>query len=80
MFLELADGREAVHGVPGEAADTLGDDQIDLARKRIIDHPLEPLAPVGAGAADALVGVDSDELPLCVRLDHGRVIVHLRFV
>ena len=43
VFLELADGRKAVHGVPSESADRLGDDQVDLSGERNIQmHMPEP--------------------------------------
>ena len=29
--------RQAVHGVPGKAADALGDDQVDLSGQRVRD-------------------------------------------
>ena len=79
-FLEPSDGGEAVDGVACEAADALGDDQVDLARQCIGYHRPEPLAVCGAGAADALVGVDAGEVPLGLVLDQVRVVVYLGLV
>ena len=39
--LELTGDLEGVHGVAGEAADLLGEDQVDLARHGPLDHPSE---------------------------------------
>ncbi|MPM69130.1 hypothetical protein SDC9_116074 [bioreactor metagenome] len=79
-FLEASDGGEAVHGIACEAADALGDDQVDLAGKSIGDHLLESLAPVGTGAADAFVGIDANEFPLSIGFDHGGVVIDLCLV
>ena len=59
MLLQGADGRQAVYGVPGETADGLGDDQIDLPGQRIRHHAFEALALFRVGAGDAFVYIDS---------------------
>ncbi len=80
FLLELPDGRQAVHGVAGEAADALGDDEVDLSGQSVGDHPLEALAALGGCARDALVGVDVHELPVVPALDVVGVVVDLRLV
>ena len=40
-LLQPADGGEAVHGIPGEAAHTFCDDEVDLSRQRIRNHAIE---------------------------------------
>ena len=80
VLLQGADGRQAVYGVPGETADGLGDDQIDLPGQRIRHHAFEALALFRVGAGDAFVGVDPSELPIVPALNVVGVVVHLRLV
>ena len=80
FFLELSDGRQAVHGVAGKAADALGDDQVNLPGQRISDHSLEAFTALGAGTGDAFVGIDVHELPVVPALDVVGVIIDLRLV
>lgn len=58
----------AVHGVAGKAADRFCDNQVNLAVQRICDHLLKALAPFGAGASDAFVGIHVDKLPIVAAL------------
>ena len=80
LFLELPNGRQAVHGIPGESADGFGDDQVNPSGKRIGYHALKALAVFGVGASDALVRVDLNEIPILAASDVVRVIVDLRFI
>ena len=52
FFLELSDGRQAVRGVAGKAADALGDDQTNPSGQCVRDYSLEALTALGAGAGD----------------------------
>ena len=56
-------GGQAVHRVPGEPADALRNNHLDLPGQRVRDHLVEALAPPGAHARNALVGVDLHKLP-----------------
>lgn len=80
VFLELADGGQAVHRVPGKTADALGHDEVDFPVQRIRDHAFEALAVLGAGARDACVRIDIDELPIVPALDVIRVVINLGLV
>ena len=44
VLLQLPDGREAVHRVPCEAGDALGDDEVDGAGKGVLHHFVESVA------------------------------------
>ena len=46
----------------------------------VLYHRIEPDAVLGARTGDALVGVDPDEFPPEVRLNHLRVVVNLGLV
>ena len=80
VFLELADGGQAVHRVPGKTADALGHDEVDFPVQRIRDHAFEALAVLGAGARDACVRIDVDELPIVPALDVIRVVINLGLI
>ena len=77
FFLQLSDGGQAVDGIAGKAADGLGDDEINFPGQRISHHGLEALAVLGAGAGDALIGIDLHEFPVVPRLYVLGVIVDL---
>ena len=53
--LQLPHIVQTVHGVPGKAADALGDDVINFSRSAILNHLLKAHVMTGAGAADSLV-------------------------
>ena len=80
FFLELSDGRQAVHGVAGKAADALGDDEVYLSGQSVGDHSLEALTVLGAGAGDAFIGVHGHELPVVAAFDVIGVIIDLCLV
>lgn len=80
LVLELPHGGQAVDGVAGETADALRDDEVDLARERVLDHALETFTVARVRCADALVGVHSRELPVLAAFDVVRVVVDLRLV
>ena len=80
LFLELAHGSQAIHGVAGEAGDGLRYDEVYLSSQRIGDHLVEAFTPFGIGAGDALVGVHPGERPIGPFLDIMGVVVHLRLV
>ena len=50
VFLELADGGQAVHRVPGKPADALGHDEVDASGQGVRDHLVEALAMPGTHA------------------------------
>ena len=80
IVLQFPDRGQAVHGIPGEAAHRLGDDQVDLPGKRVRDHFIETLSVLRAGARDALVGIDLHEFPFIPGLNVFREIINLRFI
>ena len=57
VSLEFPDGGKAVHRVPCETADALGQNQPDFPGKGILDHAVEPITFAGGSAADAFVRV-----------------------
>ena len=54
MLLQLADGRQAVNRVAGEAAHRLCQNKSDAACQCILHHAVETVAPAGRCAGDAL--------------------------
>ena len=64
MLLQLADGSQRIYRVSGETGNRLGDDQIALSGQRILDHAIEALTLLCAGACDTLVGIYVHELPM----------------
>ena len=80
MLLQLPDGGEAVHGVPGKAAYRLGHYEVDASGQRVLNHPVEALAASGAHGGDALVGVYVHKLPFRIGSDVFGVVVHLRLI
>ena len=68
-ILQLADGGEAVDGVPGKATHALGHDQVDLTIQGILHHAVESVALLGVGGGDTLVSVDLHELPVGSTVD-----------
>jgi len=60
MLLQEPDGREAVHGVSGQAGNRLRDDKVDLAREGVLNHVVKLLALAGTGAGDNLVYLSTD--------------------
>ena len=55
MFLQFADGREAVNRVAGKSTDRLCQNKSDLPGQGILHHLIKPVPALGGGAADALV-------------------------
>ena len=79
-FFQSADGGQAVYGVPGEAADGLGDNKVDLPGKGIPDHPVKAVAVFGVDGTDTLVGIDFYKVPIRIFPDELGVIIHLCFI
>ena len=80
FFFELTDCGQAVDRISGKAADRFGNDKVNLAVKGIGDHAFEALALFGVRACNALIGINTDELPIVAALDIVGVIVYLRLV
>ena len=55
MLLQLADGGQAVHRVPGKAAHRLGDDEVYLPGEGIGDHLIETRPSLCVRAGNALI-------------------------
>ena len=75
-----ADVLPAVHRVPCEAGDALGDDEVDGAGKRVLHHFVEAVALFRVTAGYAFVRIYRYEFPILAPVDVVRVIVHLRLV
>ena len=80
VFLQGSDGGKAVNRVSGKTADRLRDDQVDLPGEGIGYHAFEALTLFGVRPGDALVGIDTGELPIVSSLDVVGVVIDLRFV
>ena len=80
FFFQLSDSSEAVHGVTSEAADGFCDDEVDLPIKSILHHAVESVTVFGVGRRYAFVRIYGNKLPLGIRLDVLRVIIHLCLV
>ena len=69
---------QAVHHIPGEAEQGLGEDQVDLSPLAGGDHAVE-LPPIfHGGSTQALVGEDARQFPIRVLLDLLSVVGFLR--
>ena len=64
VFFQFSNGSQRVHGISGEAGDALGDDQVNPARQRILNHAVKTLALFGAHARNALIRIHIHELPV----------------
>ena len=80
VCLQVPDGGKAVHRVPGETADALRYDEVDLARHRVGDHSLKALALFSGSTRDAFVRVHPCELPVIMAFDQRGVVIQLRLV
>ena len=80
VFLQGSDGGKAVNRVSGKTADRLCDDQVDLPGEGVGHHTFEALTLFGVRPGDALVGIDTGELPIVPSLDVVGVVIDLRFV
>ena len=80
VFLELTDILQRVHGVSCKSADGLGDDEVNLAGKGILDHLVESIPLLCVGSTDPFVRIHADEIPVGTTLDVVLVMRHLHFV
>ena len=80
VFLQLADGDQTVHGVPGKSADRLCDDEVDLAIQRIRNHTVKAVSLFGVTAGNALIRIYFYEVPFRLGLYEFGVVIHLGFV
>ena len=78
QLLQVPDGLQQVHGVSGEAADRLGEDNVDLPGLAVGQHTLELCALFRAGTGDKVVCIHTGEFPLWIALDEHVVITDLR--
>ena len=79
-FFQFSHRHQAVYGVPGKPADGLGDDQVNLACKRVGYHLIEAIPLLCIGPADALVGINGQKSPFRVLLDEPGVVIDLRLI
>ena len=75
QFPDRGDAVLRVTGKPGQGFDQ---NAVDLPVPAILHHALEILSFVGAGAGDALVGVNVHERPVLMAGDQCGVVPHLR--
>ena len=80
MFLQFADGREAVNRVAGKSTDRLCQNESDLPGQGILHHLIKPVPALGGGAADALVAVQAGVLPFVMFPDEALIVIALCFV
>ncbi len=80
VFLELADGGQAVHRVPCETADRLRDDEVNAAGEGILHHFVKTTAFRCGSRADPFVRIYRNKLPILAPLYVAGVIIHLRLV
>ena len=80
FILQLADGGQAIDCIPGEAADRLRHDQINLAVQGISNHLSEAFTAFCAGAGNALVGIHLYEFPVLPGLNEPGVVVDLSLI
>ena len=77
FFLQLPDGGQAVHRVPGEAADAFCNNPVDLPSQRIRDQPVKALPTGGGGGRNTVIRIQARVFPLRVVPDQAAVIVAL---
>ena len=77
MLLQLPDGGQAVHRVPCETGEALGDDKVDFPGKGIGDHCFKSLAFFGVRRRDTFVRIYGCKLPIVPALDVIRVVIDL---
>ena len=80
VLFQLPDGRQAVYGIPGEAADRLCDNQVDLPGQGVLDHAVKPIPLFRIAAGDPFVGVHGHKFPIIALSDVLCVVVHLGFI
>ena len=80
VFLQLADGDQTVHGVPGKSADRLCDNEVDFSGKSIRNHAVKAVSLFGVTAGNALIRIYFYEIPFRLGLYEFGVIIHLGFV
>ena len=78
FLLELPDGNKAVDCVSCEAADGLGENEVDFPGKGIFYHSVEAVTLFGVRGGDTLIRIHLDKDPFRVRLNFLRVITDLR--
>ena len=63
VFLQLADGDQTVHGVPGKSADRLCDNEVDFSGKSVRNHAVKAVSLFGVTAGNALIRIYFYEVP-----------------
>ena len=76
---QFAGVADAVEGIPSEAADFFGDDEVEPALLRVCDHLQELFALGGGGTGNAFVDVAACERPVRVCADVFGVVCFLIF-
>ena len=80
MLLQLADGGQAVHRIPGKAAHRLGDDEVYLPGEGVGNHLIETDPALCVRAGNALVRINRHKFPLLIALDVPGVVVDLGLI
>ena len=83
VFLQLADGGQRIHGVSCKTGNALGNDQVNLACQRVLNHAVKSFALFCTHARNALVRIHIHELPVVrsfLGLDIFGVVLHLRLI
>jgi hypothetical protein len=77
LLFQLAYCLEEVDRISGKPLDGFGEDDVDFARFRIFQHPLEILPLLDARPGDAVVRIDTGIFPVRVLLNQAAVIADL---
>lgn len=68
---------ERIYGIPGEAGDGFGQDNVDAATQSKIDHPVEVFPVLGIGAGNTAIRKHFYKLPVRIAFDVAGVEIHL---
>ncbi len=77
---KLTNSLKRIYGIPSEAADRFGKNQIYLPSFCIINHAIKSITLFSVSACYAFVSINADEFPFWITTDIFSVIIHLGFV
>lgn len=74
---EIADSLQSIYRVSGEAADGLGEDEVNLSSFSVGGHRPKAIALFGISAEDAFIGINTSKVPTGMICDELVVVGNL---